>query len=102
MFAMNDRPDWWPDFSDLTRGDLERAMEGVAAIPWGQRPPTARPRRQRRIDRAIAEAERAGKVVTSVTTPDGITLTFGAADAPAVANPFELEARRLRRQRGTA
>jgi hypothetical protein len=33
-----------------------------------------------RIDIMIKRAERAGKNVTSVTTPDGVTLTFGGAD----------------------
>jgi hypothetical protein len=35
-----------------------------------------RPRKPR-IDRAIAQAEKAGKTVTGITTPDGVTLTFG-------------------------
>jgi hypothetical protein len=36
-------------------------------------------RRQRkpRLDRTIREAEKAGKSVTSITTPDGVKLTFG-------------------------
>jgi hypothetical protein len=61
---------------------------------------TARPKRRRQPSRAraIAEAKRAG--AASVTV-DGVTYRFGAADAAAAeSNPFELEARRLRRQRG--
>jgi len=44
--------------------------------------PTTRKRRVRkpRIDTMIKRAERAGKNVTSVTTPEGVTLTFGGAD----------------------
>lgn len=33
-------------------------------------------RRRVRIDALIRQAEKAGKVVTSITTPDGITLRF--------------------------
>jgi hypothetical protein len=60
---------------------------------------TAR-KRQRKpsLARAIAVAKKAG--ATSVTV-EGVTYRFGAADAAAAeSNPFELEARRLRRQRG--
>ena len=41
-------------------------------------------RRQRtpRLDRAIAQAEKAGKRVSSITTPDGVTLTFGEETKP--------------------
>jgi hypothetical protein len=37
--------------------------------------PPAR-RRKLRVDALIRQAEKAGKVVTSITTPDGVTLRF--------------------------
>ena len=41
----------------------------------------SKPKRSRRprLDRVIAQAERAGKTVTGITTPEGVTLTFGQA-----------------------
>jgi hypothetical protein len=44
-----------------------------------RRPPTSHKRRARkpRIDTMIKQAERAGKNVVSITTPEGVTLTFG-------------------------
>jgi hypothetical protein len=33
-------------------------------------------RRKLRVDALIRQAEKAGKVVTSITTPDGVTLRF--------------------------
>jgi hypothetical protein len=40
---------------------------------------TARHRRRpTRVDTLIRQAEKAGKVVTSITTSDGVTLRFGA------------------------
>lgn len=48
------------------------------------------PTRQRkpRLDKAIAAAERAGKVVTSITTPDGTTLRFDEPAPTEAANPW--------------
>jgi hypothetical protein len=44
-----------------------------------------KPKRQRkakpRIDAMIKQAERTGKQVTSITTPDGVTLTFGQPES---------------------
>ena len=45
-------------------------------------PAKAKRQRNPRIDKMITQAERgAGRPVTSVTTPDGYTLTFGKPDA---------------------
>jgi hypothetical protein len=45
--------------------------------------PTSHKRRARkpRIDTMIAQAERAGKNVASITTPEGYTITFGQPGA---------------------
>ena len=47
-------------------------------------------RRQRRpsIKRMIAAAERSGKTVTSITTPDGVTLRFGESEPTEANNPW--------------
>jgi hypothetical protein len=37
-------------------------------------------RRKLRVDALIRQAEKAGKVVTSITTPDGVTLRFDPKD----------------------
>ena len=49
-----------------------------------------KPRRQRRpsVGPLIAQAEKAGKRVTSVTTPDGIKLTFGEPEPTEASNPW--------------
>jgi hypothetical protein len=55
-------------------------------------------RRQRRtrVDRMIAQAERAGKKVTRATMPDGTVLHFGD-DAP-TSNPWLTEINKVTRQ----
>jgi hypothetical protein len=53
-------------------------------------PAPAKPRRQRKpsLRKMIAAAERDGKIVTSITTPDGVTLHFGKVDDTDAANPW--------------
>jgi hypothetical protein len=53
-------------------------------------PPEPRPKpAASRLDRMIAQAEKAsGKSITSITTPDGITLTFGEPAPAASENPW--------------
>jgi hypothetical protein len=48
-------------------------------------------RRQRkpRLDCAIAQAEKAGKRVSSITTPDGVTLTFGQGEPTEAGNEWD-------------
>ena len=40
------------------------------------------------ISKMIAQAEKAGKPVTSITTPDGMTLRFGEHEPGALENPW--------------
>jgi hypothetical protein len=40
------------------------------------------------ISKMIAQAEKAGKPVTSITTPDGMTLRFGEPEPGALENPW--------------
>jgi hypothetical protein len=65
--------------------DLANALE-PPAVPT----PESRSRRQRKpsIGRMIAAAERGGKNVTSITTPDGVTLHFGKVEATEASNPW--------------
>jgi hypothetical protein len=57
------------------------ALDGIANIldPPAVAVPQPKSRRPRKasIGRQIAAAERGGKNVTSITTPDGVTLHFG-------------------------
>ena len=55
--------------------------------------PPAKPRRQRKpsIPKTIAAAERSGKTVTSITTPDGVTLHFGKNESTEASNPWPLD-----------
>lgn len=50
----------------------------------------AKPRRQRKpsLRTLIAQAEKAGKPVTSVTTPEGITLRFDQPEPAEASNPW--------------
>jgi hypothetical protein len=52
--------------------------------------PQPKPSRQRKpsIKKMIAAAERAGKNVTSITTPDGTTLHFGEVEDTETSNPW--------------
>jgi hypothetical protein len=49
-----------------------------------------KPRRQRKpsLRKMIAAAERGGKNVTSITTPDGVTLHFGEPEPSEASNPW--------------
>lgn len=58
--------------------DLNPDIEPDVSADKGVNVAPARRRwRKPRIDKLIAQAERAGKNVTSITTPEGITLNFG-------------------------
>jgi hypothetical protein len=63
--------------------------ENVQPIPDPPSPPR-RPRKPRQpsLRRLIADAERAGKAVASVTLADGTTLNFGESDTAAGNNPW--------------
>jgi hypothetical protein len=50
---------------------------------------TQRRRRPTRVDTLIRQAEKAGKVVTSITTPDGVTLRFGDSDRESSNNSWD-------------
>jgi hypothetical protein len=76
-----------------------RALEAFAKTPSAfAKPPTPKPPKSRRkLDRLIAQAEKAtGKIVSSITTADGTTLNFGEPEPTAPTNPWlaDLEKRR--------
>jgi hypothetical protein len=56
------------DCLDCLRSMIERAAE-------------SRRRRKPSVPTLIAQAEKSGKPVSSITTPDGVTLHFGAAES---------------------
>ena len=75
-------------FADLDRDDLLELFKPRAD------PAPAKPRRQRkpRVHTLIKQAEKSGKTVTSITTPDGVTLRFGEGEAATEANnPWPLD-----------
>ena len=51
-------------------------------------PPKLRRQRKPSIRKQIAAAERSGKIVTSITTPDGVTLHFGKGEPSEASNPW--------------
>jgi hypothetical protein len=63
--------------------DLANALEPPAA-------PARNPKRQRkpRVHTLIKQAEKSGKPVTSITTPDGVTLHFGKGESTEASNPW--------------
>jgi hypothetical protein len=75
------------------QAELVRALGADCFKPPPANPAPAKPRRQRKpnICKMIAEAERGGKTVTSITTPDGITLHFGKGEATEASNPWPLD-----------
>jgi hypothetical protein len=92
----------WED--SLGFAELPLAVVPLLRDHFAQAPAKEQRRRPRKLTpaRALRTAAKAGNVTT--VTIDGATFTLGAqADAAtAESNPFELEARRLRRQRGAA
>ena len=69
---------WPPDPFDDGRPSLAEAIAKAA-------PPR---RRKRSIAELVKRAEKTGKVVTSVTTPDGITISFGEPKPSDASNPW--------------
>jgi hypothetical protein len=55
-------------------------------------------RRKPGMRRLIAQAEKAGKTVTSVTTPDGHTLTFGEPQSSEANNPWLVDLDKVTKQ----
>lgn len=66
---------------------VRHVIEAVQAAVNGatKSAPRKRPRKPR-IDKMIAEAETAGRSVSSITTPEGYTLTFGKPEGADVRN----------------
>jgi hypothetical protein len=87
----------------LSLADYEAARRSYAALKGAD---TAKPVARRRarkpsVATLIKRAEKAGKTVTAITTPDGITLTFGEAADKSV-NEADNELARWRQQKKNA
>jgi hypothetical protein len=54
----------------------------------GSRQMAKRQRRKPSIARQIKQAEKTGKTVTSITTPDGTTINFGETKPTDASNPW--------------
>ena len=69
-----------------------RRFTGLVSTMPTMRPAARRRKRNPSIRKMIADAENSGKTVTSVTTPDGATLTFGEPSAapPATSTDWRL------------
>jgi hypothetical protein len=80
-------PEWFPEFCDklaaLTPTDMAELLATLppddATSERCDRPKPAK-RRKPSVSKLIAHAEKSGKPVTSVTTPDGVTLRFGESE----------------------
>jgi hypothetical protein len=98
--AVIDGPLLYFDYGDLDalqaietrQADLMRARAADCFKPTAD-PAPAQPRRQRKpsLKRMIVAAERGGKTVTSITTPDGVTLHFGKGEPTEASNPWPLD-----------
>jgi hypothetical protein len=62
--------------------------------------PAEKPARHRKpgLGRLIAQMEKAGKTVTSITTPDGHTLTFGEPQSSEANNPWLVDLDKVTKQ----
>jgi hypothetical protein len=87
--------DNWPVEARERYDELLRAVAEIEALN-PKTPPKQRPRKPR-LDRMIAQAEKAsGKRLTSITTADGTTLHFGEPEPTEATNPWlaDLEKRK--------
>jgi hypothetical protein len=60
---------------------LAQWLGNFRAILEREVPPKPRAPRKPSVSKLIARAEKSGKPVSSITTPDGVTLHFGAAES---------------------
>ena len=63
--------------------EIERELSRTASGPK-----LRHRQREPNIGRMIAAAERGGKNVTGITTPDGVTLHFGKGESTETSNPW--------------
>jgi hypothetical protein len=86
-------PQWmcdiWDEFREAMKSPEWRdvPMPPLPPMPVSQRRETPRQRKQD-IGKMITAAERSGKNVTSITTPDGVTLHFGKGESTEASNPW--------------
>ena len=80
-------------FMPTGQGERGWAMFAVGKFRHVTKPSVApkvpeKRRRRPSLKRLIAVAERSGKIVTSITTPDGVTLQFGKVEDAEGSNPW--------------
>jgi hypothetical protein len=82
-------PQWFCDAIAECRAAMARPEWRDVPMP-PMRWPRETPRRQRKasVRKMIAAAERGGKSVESITTPDGVTLHFGKVENTEAGNPW--------------
>jgi hypothetical protein len=90
MRRVSDSDDLFAEIERERHAELERAIRAEFAIKPRADPAPAKPRRQRKpsLRKMIVAAERVGKTVTSITTPDGVTLHFGKGEPTETSNPW--------------
>ena len=78
------------DFFAEDHAERQAEWMRALALPNGFKPTAdrAKPRRKPSIGKQIAAAERGGKRVTSITTPDGLTLHFDKTESTEASNPW--------------
>lgn len=84
-----------------TEGDKLPTIFGVLdAREDGDRFTNAKPTHQRKpsVRSLISRAQKAGKTVASITTPEGYTLTFGEAQPSEASNPWLVDIERATKQ----
>jgi hypothetical protein len=71
--------------------DMTDTVHHLVAVPLVVSTEQKKPRRQRKpsIRTIIKQAEKTGKSVTSITTPDGTVLTFGGEPAKSEGNELD-------------
>ena len=97
MTKKNPSTDWIPA--------MQRLLEGPIFEPWDLWDmPGYRPRKKKRTRRPstaalIKQAEQLGKTVSSITTPDGTTLTFGEPEpTETTKNPWLADLNKVKQQ----
>jgi len=89
-------PGWFPDFCrELFALTSAEKAELLATLPVedtsedrSSLPTPAKRQRKPSLGKLIAQAEKSGKPVSSITTPDGVTLQFGEPEPTEATNPW--------------
>jgi hypothetical protein len=72
-------------------------LTAISLVVGGEKKKPRCPRKPS-IATLIKRAEKAGKTVTSITTPDGVTVTFGEIKPAEASNPWLAELDKVRKK----